>query len=668
MSERKAAHLLAHQIYLQSVLNLFMSIHRLVITFFVLILSAHCQDVLLLQARQGSDMEIDRINTVTTLLGLKPDMTYPDVLNLTMKHIRGKQPRIQAILASADVLSSLEDKLQNRLLLLSQDNHLPVLIFGINPRTNPEFLHRWSGQILSDCRSNPDMARSAAIIQISKNPSNGSLAGLEIPSLVKPVCALSQGGKNIAEAIATASDNSHENLVLARIGNIFFAPRLEFIKRSSGVVSSSITEVFSSVAPFVIFLRDVAGEYAWHLDGHYANFTIDDPWLIQPYGNLDYVTLLAAMKKHKFHTTIAFVPWNYDRSKPDIRDLFRENPKYYSICIHGNDHTHREFGDYSLSPLPKQTDDIKQAVARMEKFHSLTGVNYDRLMVFPHGVAPEATFEQLNRYGFLGTANSLNAPLDDQSQENPLDHLRPFTNKYQGLLSIFRYSAETPISDTDLAVQAYLGNPILVYAHQKAFRGGSKFIADVVDRINKTVPDVRWVSLGDMARHLYLQRKRDDGRGFDITMLSNEATITNSTATPSKYYIGLPVPPSDIVDVRIDGKSVSPQKRSGFPLLQLEIRGGQSRTLVIKRIGEYELSDVIAGRSGERALVLRTISDLRDLYLSRVGIGRAVIQWYYNSRGDSVELFIEQKWKYFLGLLGVVICGLFIRFRMQIAK
>ena len=54
---------------------------------------------------------------------------------------------------------------------------------------------------------------------------------------------------------------------------------------------NGLSKAFSSVAPYILFLSYAAGSYAWHSDGQYANLTIDDPWLTQPYGHLDYYAL-----------------------------------------------------------------------------------------------------------------------------------------------------------------------------------------------------------------------------------------------------------------------------------------------------------------------------------------------------------------------------------------
>src|SRR6201999_2100068 len=101
------------------------------------------------------------------------------------------------------------------------------------------------------------------------------------------------------------------------IGETFFVPRMNLFDRSWIGKLTGFPKSFSSVAPYVLFLSHAAGDYAWHSPGHYANLTIDDAWLIQPYGYLDYKALLVEMDAHNFHTTAAFVPWNFDRSRSD---------------------------------------------------------------------------------------------------------------------------------------------------------------------------------------------------------------------------------------------------------------------------------------------------------------------------------------------------------------
>src|SRR5260370_28184823 len=135
-----------------------------------------------------------------------------------------------------------------------------------------------------------------------------------------------------------------------------------------------------------MFVKYCAGEQGWHAIHQYANLTIDDPWLRPSYGYVDYKGLLDEMERHNFHTTIAFIPWNYDRSDPAVVSLFRSHPYRFSIAVHGDNHDHKEFTDYPSKPLADQIDDLKQALARMQKFRPLTGIPCDDVMVFPHSI------------------------------------------------------------------------------------------------------------------------------------------------------------------------------------------------------------------------------------------------------------------------------------------
>jgi hypothetical protein len=51
----------------------------------------------------------------------------------------------------------------------------------------------------------------------------------------------------------------------------------------------------------------------------------------------------------------------------------------------------------------------------MEKFRAMTGISYDKVMIFPHGIAPADTLGLLKKYNFLAAVNASNVPLGSKS-------------------------------------------------------------------------------------------------------------------------------------------------------------------------------------------------------------------------------------------------------------
>ncbi len=400
-----------------------------------------------------------------------------------------------------------------------------------------------------------------------------------------------------------------------------------------------------------------------HLDGHYANLTIDDAWLTQPYGHLDYAALLPEMQTHNFHTTVAFIPWNFDRSEPDLVALFRGHPERFSVCVHGNNHAHREFGDYAVNPLREQIADIKQGVARMERFSSLTGISYDRFMVFPHAVAPQPTFAVLRTYGFLGTANFSIVPADKPFPTNPAFLLRPFSVAYAGLLSLSRYPAGGDIPRSEIAIQAFLGNPLLFYGHENLFDKGVGSFNRLADLVNRVQPNTLWTGLGEIARHSHLLRRRDDG-GFDVWMLSSEMDLQNPTDSETVFYIQRDTDPSlGDSELTVDGAPTSFEPAAGVSTLSISIPGRQVRKLRVTYRNDLDLSREDVRKTNIYAYALRSVSDFRDLRLSRSSWGNAFTRSYYRHDWDSVEFCLEQNW--WMGVVGAGLVLLGIRYRRR---
>jgi hypothetical protein len=621
--------------------------HFVMCSLLVLIATAcYAGDVVLLRDAQASSFEENQIREIAEFLGLgvrTVNLNSKDAGRQALSRI--KDPATLAVVLSEGALARLDWARTVASLRERKSGPIPILLFGINGRTDQNELKLWSGGAVGGCTPlganfHPESLRVSMLASVTRQ-----LAGMELPAVTSPICKMETWAARSVQTVLAVrqADGANAPLLVRTVSHseqVFFVPQLAPLDVSWIGSTARLPEAFSSMAPFMLFLSYAAGDYGWHMDGHYANFTVDDAWLIQPYGYLDYDALLVEMEKHNFHTTIAFIPWNFDRNKSDVVATFQSHRDRYSVCLHGNNHAHREFGEYRTNSLNDQIADIKQGIARMESFSALTQISYDRFMVFPHGVAPEPTFAALRTYGFLGTANASNIPFGAQVPSDSMFPLRSYTTNYASLLSLYRYPVSVEIPKVAIAVQAFLGNPLLFYGHADLFSSGIGAFNAYADFVNHLQPGTRWTSLGEIARHSYLLRKRAKG-GTDVRMLSSEMKLENSADTASIFYIRWNQNSGMASTLTADGALVP---YAGSPILPFVIPAHESRTLRITYDNDLDLSHEATQKRSLYVYMLRMVSDFRDLYLFRSTWGNALVRSYYQGRWDSAELYLEHIW------------------------
>ena len=515
-----------------------------------------------------------------------------------------------AVVVAADVLSELSEKKILAALRREAGSSVPLLISGITAQTGNETLAAWSAGAVEGSHAARIEDGNDAYEIASVNEVTRQLGGSKLPLERGATNYLALGPRGSGASIMAARSGQNMFPVFARSRvdgqEVFFATATPPIPVTVTPDPYLEPQVFSNLAPMMMFLRYAAGDRAWHSTGHYANFTIDDLWLREPYGQVNYGDLLKQMEQHNFHTTIAFIPWNFDRSVPDVVSLFREHPDRFSICVHGNNHYHQEFGPYDSNPLKGQVENIKQGLARMERFSQSTRLPYDPVMVFPHSISQAPTLAALKRYNFSATANSVNVPNGSQAPSDPEFALRPVTMAFSNFPSLKRYSAEAPIPAAQLAIDAFLGSPMLFYAHQGFFAAGIDAFSSTADAVNHLQPDTQWTSLGDITRHLYLERLRDDG-DFDVRAYSGTIRLDNPLGRDVTFHITRSEDFASPLAVRVDGKAY-PYERSNDGLqLELPVTAGSSREIAIRYDNDLDVAAVDVTR-------LRFASTLRATF------------------------------------------------------
>jgi hypothetical protein len=557
-----------------------------------------------------------------------------------------KESSGMGVIASADVLRGLKRAVIFKALRRLDGSQTPLLIVTTGAWGDSSDMSKWSGGLVEGCRPVRDDVGEWSVSFSSEKSIVHELADLSLKAATGPTCGLVLSSGRSVQILASIHKGADSFAAYAKLNidgqPVFILSAMRPVGKRAADGPIQLQNTLSNLAGFMIFMRNAAGERAWHVPTPYANLTIDDPWLTEPYGNLEYHALLREMEAHNFHTTIAFVPWNFDRSRPNVVSLFRDHPERFSICVHGNNHNHQEFGDYDTQPLDRQGNNIQQAIARMDRFSRTTGLPYDRIMIFPHSVAPAETFGLLKRNNYWATVNSQSVPLGSSLPDDQLFALRTWTLSFKGFTSVSRISADVPVSATRIAINAFLGNPQLYYVHQEVFEDQIGAFNTTADEINRLVPNVRWASLGEISKHLYQIRLRPD-HDYDVLAASSHMQLVNPTTLAAVFHVrrreDLSIPPRVI---SVDGRAIPFQSAPAEISFDVQLKPQERKDIEISYSDDLRLTSVDISKRDPLITADRWLSDFRDIYLSRSPAGRRIQLVYYKYGMDKIEKVIER--------------------------
>lgn len=618
--------------------------------------SALASDVLFL-TKSGPGVLENQVLRASRFYGLDVQVYSIDASPNTARIMQAlNDPSVLAVIVSADALSVLDRVATFKALGRANASRIPLLIVATGAEDTLHVLSDWSGGRIEYCKAIENQVGEWHMMFVGEPDLLHQLTGFAPKSGAGPTCGfvLSHDPSTQVLALMQKEREKFPALIDFPIEGqpVFAVTAMSPISKVESSGAATLQEAFSSIAGLLVFLRRAAGDRAWHMHAYYANLTIDDPWLTEPYGNLGYEALLREMEMHNFHTTIAFVPWNFDRNEPEVVSLFHSHADRFSISIHGNNHNHREFGEYSTQTLNRQRDNIDQALARMEQFKRVTGLSYDRVMVFPHAVAPAETLEVLKERNYWATVNSENVPLGSTVPNDALFPLTPWTLAFRGFPSIKRISAEVPVSSANIAINAFLGNPQLFYVHQEFFEDKIGAFNGTADEINSLEPTVQWKSLGYIVRHLYLTRLRSD-QDYDVLAISPHLELVNPTDRRLVFHVRKSGDQIPLSSVTVNGSPITYQMVPNEIRFDIILEPKQSNNV---EISYGEDSKFVSGDVSKKSALItldRRLSDFRDRTLSRSTFGRKIQFVYYNYGLDRLERLIERS----IVIIVVIIIG-----------
>ena len=366
--------------------------------------------------------------------------------------------------------------------------------------------------------------------------------------------------------------------------------------------------------PAIIFLRSAFGEHCWHNPNLDADIIIDDPLLARRYGFIDFPDLLATAKELGFHVTVAFIPWNYWRTRQSTLRAFRDHPDSFGICAHGCDHIKNEFRTSNYQDLLARSH---LAAERMDLHRQRTGMGWDPLMVCPREDYTIDAMHALADSGhYLGMVNTGCIPRDlDSKRIRGSDLLQPVQDAFFGF-PLFKRHYWSGISV--FAMAAFLGKPAILVEHHDFFQDRYRALKDFVTQLRALSPAPHWSSIGDLARHTHARRRAAPGV-LEVRFFTDQFVIDNPDPQPQLIKFRRRMPAATAIEsITVNGAPVPFERAAEFLCFESLLQANAAACVTIRRQSVPQRSAVSRGSAyGAGVATRRLLSEVRDNWLSR---------------------------------------------------
>jgi len=177
--------------------------------------------------------------------------------------------------------------------------------------------------------------------------------------------------------------------------------------------------------------------------------------------------------------------------------MFRELRSRLSLLIHGNNHTKGELGRRYTGA--QRVFLLRQAIQRIERLESRSGLAVSRAMVPPHGACSEEMLAALPICGFEAACishGSLRAHNKSAAWAKTLGY-RPY-EIVRGCPVLPRWGFSGDVKNAIL-LAAYLKQAIILRGHHQDLKDGPKVLDDLAGFVNG-LGSVKWMNMTDLVR------------------------------------------------------------------------------------------------------------------------------------------------------------------------
>jgi hypothetical protein len=366
--------------------------------------------------------------------------------------------------------------------------------------------------------------------------------------------------------------------------------------------------------PGIIFLRFAFGEQCWHNPSLGAGIVIDDPLLKENYGFINFPKLLESARKHGYHITLAFIPWNHWRSRFKQVQMFRRYSDCFSICAHGCDHTAKEFRSNDYESLLGKNFIARR---RMEQHRQRTGVPSEPLMVCPqeqYSLEAMRAFADSRQFaGLVCTAcmpRSLNSP-----QLTGADLLLPAQDSFYGF-PVFKRHYWSGMAV--FAMSLFLGKPAILVEHHEFFRDGSVGAEAFARHLAELRPDLKWNSLAETVMRTHVRRSVSKSKK-EVRFFTDRFYLEPKFEQPVELRLVRRLPETIHVErVCVGSREVAFSREDGFLTFETQLQCPETLTVRVDVAPIQPVKCYAPGVKYQASVALRRgLSEVRDNIIAR---------------------------------------------------
>jgi hypothetical protein len=541
-------------------------------------------------------------------------------------------PRGSAVLDAASLARGCsQDGIQDLLQLLL-DNEIRLLVLA---RLGDDVTTRFLRTLLGRDLAFVELPSSDSPVSFTRQGRLHSreLAGHSYPRAVGPAIGLDRDSSVTTESVMTIGTMpTFSQISLGRTTAFLWCTPHVFNVMRPLRAEIEFETASDQYVPFMMFLRAAFGDQCWHSASVGADLIIDDPLLRRTYGFVDFAQLLPSARQHKYHVTVAFIPWNWWRSRAKHSRLFVEHASCFSVCVHGCDHTQNEFASPSYEDLLGRAF---VATERMRRHERSTGIKWDPVMVCPQErYSLEALQALAASKRFIAVANSACIPRNlTEPRVRGADLLLPAQDAFFGLPILKRhYSNAMP----EFAMGLFLGKPAVLAAHHELFKGGAAAIERFVADLKALRSDIQWMSTDAIAMGTHLQR-RAPGNLRELRFFTDTFQFLPSADGPACYRAMKRLPRDAAVSqVLLNGRRI-PHRRDG-DLLTVEFTLERAEPVRIDIESPLPAANVgyQSGAGYQLSVAMRrALSEFRDNVIARYGLPLKIARFLARATGQS---------------------------------